>query len=122
MSQPNLVWYLHAHALALYRAGRFEAAIARCHDSMKAAPTWRGVPLNWLLVAMAHHRLGQAEEARPWLDKAVQWRGGTFNGRRQVDIPYPPEVHLNDWLEFEVLYREAEALVGKDRLAVIVHP
>ena len=47
--------------------------------------------LNWLTLAMVHHRLGQSDDAHAWLDKAV---------------------HEHDWLACAVLRREAEELLS----------
>ncbi len=59
---------------------------------------------------MAHHRLGHADEARKWLDKA----GGRINqltkedlGKADVGIPLTWDVRL----ELRLLRREAEVLV-----------
>jgi hypothetical protein len=35
-----------------------------------------GHVVDWLCLAMAHHRLGQAGEARLWYERAVAWREG----------------------------------------------
>src|SRR5262249_11805126 len=56
---------------ALYRAGRFEEAIQRLNTSITAQND-DGVFGDWLFLAMAHHRLGHAAEARNWLDKTIQ--------------------------------------------------
>jgi tetratricopeptide (TPR) repeat protein len=75
---------------ALYRAGRFEEAIqwlTRNGD---------GGFQGWPFLAMAHHRLGHAAEARQWLDKTI------------ADAkPY-------DWVtrwELQLLRREARELI-----------
>jgi tetratricopeptide (TPR) repeat protein len=105
-SQPRCGWYLHALGAAHYRAGELDQAVQRCRESWEADLGWPGAALNWLVLAMAHHRLGHAEEARQWLNKAVQWAGG---------IPktgvWRTNIHPSDCLEFNVLYREAEALL-----------
>ena len=66
--------------------------------------------LNWLWLALAHDRLGKAEEARRWLDKAQAWLD-----RYREGMPARAEeefgLHLHNWLEAHVLRREAEALV-----------
>jgi serine/threonine protein kinase/Tfp pilus assembly protein PilF len=109
----RLVWEIYALAFAHYRDGRFEQAVKGCHDSLRADPRWGGVPLNWLLLAMAHHRLGQPDLARDYLDKAASWRRTADQGSSPADrLPIPPDTHLSDWLEFQVLYREAERLLG----------
>jgi hypothetical protein len=66
--------------------------------------------LNWLWLALAHQRLGEAEEARRWLGKATVWLdqyrdGMPARGEAEVGL------HLHNWLEAHVLRREAESLI-----------
>jgi tetratricopeptide (TPR) repeat protein len=53
--------------LAYYRLGDAKAAITALSQSR--APD----PVDWLLLAMSHAKLGAPEEARKWYGKAVQW-------------------------------------------------
>ena len=77
---PQKHWCLIARGAALYRAGQFEAAVTQLRLVLKtwpenpyAHPGADGGPIfTWLFLAMAHHRLGHAEDARLWLNKAVQ--------------------------------------------------
>jgi hypothetical protein len=66
--------------------------------------------LNWLWLALAHQRLGKAEEARHWLGKAQAWLDKYGDG-----MPACAEaevgLHLHNWLEAHVLRREAETLI-----------
>jgi tetratricopeptide (TPR) repeat protein len=113
-SHPKSQWCLYTLALAHYRAGQFKEAVQRSHESLKADPHWCGIPLNWLLLGMAYQRLGQPEEARQWMDKASAWRERASRGSSpKGEQATPPDVHLNDWLEFQVLWREAEELLKK---------
>jgi serine/threonine protein kinase/WD40 repeat protein/tetratricopeptide (TPR) repeat protein len=88
-------------ALALYRAGRFEAVIQCLSEAMKEAPKDRrylsgAYPKTWkFLLAMAHQRLGHADEARSWLEKG---------------LTAPPEGDYPGW--YPGLRGEAEALLG----------
>ncbi|MBI1917140.1 MAG: tetratricopeptide repeat protein [Planctomycetes bacterium] len=78
---------------ALYRAGKYEAAIA---------PLGQGEwPRAWdhLFLAMAHHRLGHKEEARDYLVWAI-------SQIKKAGYPWPEAV------ESEQLRHEAEALLG----------
>jgi tetratricopeptide (TPR) repeat protein/WD40 repeat protein/serine/threonine protein kinase len=103
-SRPLARYYLHALGLAHYRAGHDRRALRRFHESIRSSPDWTGNALNWLGLALVHHRLGHAEEARKWFDKARKWsdqmaRAGT------VAVA---TVHPASWLEFQVLRRETE--------------
>ena len=51
----------HVLGLAQYRAGRYETAISTLEDSNSR--DWPGKDQNWLVLAMAHHWLGHADEA-----------------------------------------------------------
>jgi WD40 repeat protein/tetratricopeptide (TPR) repeat protein len=82
----------------LYRAGRFEAAIAEIGRAIKLHGG-RDAPLAWLFLAMAHHRLGHADDARQWLDKGVRW----------IDENY--EIGWLPRLTSQIVRREAEALL-----------
>jgi WD40 repeat protein/serine/threonine protein kinase/Flp pilus assembly protein TadD len=83
---------------ALCRAGRYQEAIDRLHEATSARGD-RGVPQDWVFLAMAHHRLGNACEARMWLD----------------NVPaYTPVEGALDWelLETEVVRREVATAIG----------
>jgi serine/threonine protein kinase/WD40 repeat protein/tetratricopeptide (TPR) repeat protein len=97
---------------ALYRAGRFTGAIARlekaslalAHGTTKPAlysPAYAG-----FFLAMAHHRLGHAVEARRWLDKAV-----TCTEQEMHNPKSEASAVWNRRLTLQLLRREAEAVV-----------
>jgi tetratricopeptide (TPR) repeat protein len=94
-----------------YRAGRFKEAVPLFERSLRADPKAGRAVLNWLWLALAHHRLGRAEEARRWLGKAQAWLdryGAGMPSRAEEELG----LHLHNWLEAHVLRREAEALLG----------
>jgi tetratricopeptide (TPR) repeat protein len=95
---------------ALYRAGRYDEAARRLEESARQATP---VAWDWLFLAMAHHRLGHAEVARGYLDRAARWittadaaRGPAASGPRTSWHSW------NERAEVRALYREAEALLG----------
>src|SRR5262249_17035887 len=57
---------------ALYRAGRHQDAVRTLNESLqvwgKDDAVW-----DWFFLAMAHHRLGQAEQARKYFERASRW-------------------------------------------------
>jgi Flp pilus assembly protein TadD len=92
---------------ALYRAGRFGEAVEKLNQSVETQG--RMGPLDWLFLAMAHHRLGNTDEARHWLDRARQrldqnLDSGTFGS----------EPNWRERLERQLLRREAETLIGPE--------
>jgi tetratricopeptide (TPR) repeat protein len=106
-SQP--AWYFHALGLAQYRAGQFDQALQSfTRANVKG---WRFADLNWFGLALVHHGLGHLDEARRCLDKGNQWlaREGPPSPER------PTQLMPQDWLEAQVLRREAEELLGVKR-------
>ena len=79
-------------------------------QSLKAEATPGRAVVNWLWLALAHHRLGKAEEAQRWLRKAQAWLDQYRDGmptRAEQELG----LHFHNWLEAHVLRREAEALI-----------
>ena len=108
----------YAQAVARLRAGQYEQAIEACHRSL-AMPEHRLRPeLNYPVLALAHHGLGQASQAATSLRLAVMARDKWLEERRQRPAE-PWVVSLGaaslqtaviwDWLECEIYIREAEA-------------
>jgi tetratricopeptide (TPR) repeat protein len=93
-----------------YRAGRVQEAAPLFEQSLRANPKPGAAVLNWLWLALAHQRLGKAEEARRWLAKAQTWLDQYADG-----LPARAEqesgLHLHNWLEAHVLRQEAEGLI-----------
>jgi tetratricopeptide (TPR) repeat protein len=107
-SQEYRLWL----GAALYRAGRFEQALRTLEEVTRADTGWTNSEA-WPLLAMTHHRLGHAPEARRWLDRTSQGFEQTTWG--VILDPFNPDLHWNhkfDLLTVYLLYREAEALVG----------
>jgi WD40 repeat protein/tRNA A-37 threonylcarbamoyl transferase component Bud32 len=82
----------------LYRAGQYKEAVAELSEALKRNAQ-KGTWSDFLFLAMAHQRLGRTDEAREWLDRAVQAldRGSSV-----------------DWglrLQQQVLRREAEQML-----------
>jgi tetratricopeptide (TPR) repeat protein len=104
-TDPKSHAFLNTLAAALYRAGRFEEALGKL-DAAVQAHGRGGDPEDCLFLAMAHHRLGRAAEARHWLAEAVR-------GLDRAAQSPPPEATL-PWtqrLAGELLRREAEGLL-----------
>jgi WD40 repeat protein/tetratricopeptide (TPR) repeat protein len=95
---------------AHYRAGEFEQTIKQFQDSTKWTPARENLVFDWLILAMAHHRLGQKAEAQQWLNKAVRWIDGAGQERNGNLTARAPLTH-DEWLEVQVLRREAEELL-----------
>jgi WD40 repeat protein/serine/threonine protein kinase/Flp pilus assembly protein TadD len=92
---------LNTLGAVLYRAGRHRESIARLRESMAAAKGERKFH-DWVFLAMAYQRVGEAAEARKYLDMVQQ--------QTLVKDGDPWEK-----LEMELLQKEAEELIkGND--------
>jgi tetratricopeptide (TPR) repeat protein len=100
-------WHLLDLGLALYRAGQFDESIR----TLKGLEKTPGMPQTWVVLAMDHHGLGNAEEARTWLAKATEWYD-----RATRDAPgarLGPPFERDSWAQaqFQILYGEARRLI-----------
>jgi non-specific serine/threonine protein kinase/serine/threonine-protein kinase len=118
-SGHHYYWSIHVVGLAYYRAGQYQKAVDWLSKAMKDDPGWEYPVPNWLVLSMAHQRLGHAEEAQQWFDKAKQWFGEKTRSRpADWTRAAPPGWQWWDWLGVQVLCREAETLLkGADRPA-----
>jgi tetratricopeptide (TPR) repeat protein len=103
-------WALTERAALLQRAGRSDLAVPLLEKSLKANEKPGAAVLNWLWLALAYQELSKTEEARRWLERASTWLDQHDEG-----LPARAEetlgLHLHNWLEAQVLRREAEALL-----------
>src|SRR5262249_9211956 len=104
---PRLL-YLVALGGGLSRARRFALAVP-CLEP--ARDDSQSVPVAWIYLAMAHHRLGHADEEKKWRDKAAAWI-------EQRDKPRPGGSALPLNLTALVLFKELEELDARDRDAL----
>jgi tetratricopeptide (TPR) repeat protein len=91
---------LNTHGAVLYRAGRYREAVDRLHKALEIHGQ-EGVFHDWVFLALAHHRLGQAREAREWLARALRDRP-----REGAGLSW-------DALEKRLLCTEAEAMIQR---------
>jgi serine/threonine protein kinase/WD40 repeat protein/tetratricopeptide (TPR) repeat protein len=111
-------WHVNQLGAALYRAGQCAEAVKRLTEATErdAHPYRTDMLYTWFVLAMAHHRLGHAEEARRWLDKAIE---GTEQALKPLAEPLgnsgnseggiPP--NWSRRLTLQLLRREAETLI-----------
>jgi hypothetical protein len=106
-AQP--AWYFHVLGLAQFRAGQFEQALQTLTEANVEG--WTDRDLNYFGLALVHHCLGHPDDARQCLDKGVQWleRSGSPGPGRLANI------HPFDWVEAQVLRREAEEVLKIQR-------
>jgi serine/threonine-protein kinase len=118
LAEPELLreravyWSLVEQAALEYRGGRFDQARKLTGMGLRDYRDWDGKVLNWLWMAMAQQRLGQKDYAQKYFQKAEEWFA-----RYGKEMPYlknwTSELHLHDWLEAHVLFREAQTVIKK---------
>jgi serine/threonine protein kinase/tetratricopeptide (TPR) repeat protein len=105
-SAPKKDQYTNTLGAALYRAGRFAEAIQTLQEANTAWESTKATSscpaYTWFFLAMAHHQLGHAQEARQWLDKGIGW---VDQETRNNALPW------NRRLTLQLLRREAEAVL-----------
>jgi serine/threonine protein kinase/Flp pilus assembly protein TadD len=107
-------WYLGSIkvlAAAHYRAGHYKKAVEHFQQAAKVS---RFRAWDWIFLAMAQHRLGRAEEAKPCLAKAIAWIDEA--NRQELDDLGGTRPAWGDWHEpivVPLLRRETEALVNE---------
>ncbi|MGD0039111.1 MAG: protein kinase [Isosphaeraceae bacterium] len=69
---PGQAMYLNTLGVAQYRSGQYAEAITTLERSL-AAGAGQSDAYNLFFLAMAHHRLGHADQARACFDRAVRW-------------------------------------------------
>ena len=104
---------LYILGLCCLRAGRLDEAVHYFHASLSDPRHWLD-PSNWLGLALAHHHLGHASEARGSLQKARDWIQLAERNSANKYVAHLPPMALTDWVEVLVLRREAEALILYD--------
>jgi tetratricopeptide (TPR) repeat protein len=114
--------FLHALGTAHYRSGDFQRAVKACRDSLTANSEWEAHPLNFLILAMALHRLGDAQAAttamsqansafEQWISAILQRTGNwAITKGASEQLPIDPL----DWLAFLIYFREAQGVLGID--------
>ncbi len=106
----RLPWNLHVLSLAHYRSGDFKLAIERALESNAGNWGRSEKGLNWSVLAMAQSRLNHAADARASLEQALKLAGPPNPG--QIPGVEWPDMALQDFVEFELLRREAEELLN----------
>jgi tetratricopeptide (TPR) repeat protein len=112
---PKWPRYQRALGAILYRAGRFQEALQHLNEANRLnAPEpselWEGSPVElWCFVAMAHYRLGHAEEAKEWLDKTDRYFDKVFADEQSS--AGPRVVPVGRRLLMRIFRAEADALI-----------
>jgi WD40 repeat protein len=109
-ADPRSYLMLRSLGAALLRAGQPEAAVQRLTQALGVQ---QESPTSWLLLALAHQRLGHAEEARTRLRQARQWidRATPKTAEGAAALPGSDGMPWMERLGLQQLRREAEAWI-----------
>jgi serine/threonine protein kinase/Flp pilus assembly protein TadD len=102
-------WGAGVRGAALYRARRYQESV-QCFET--AAKTYRPRAWDWCFLAMANHRLGNADRARGCLSEATRWIDAA--NHHTGDDPSGMQPVWGGWHEpvvASLLLREAEELL-----------
>jgi WD40 repeat protein/serine/threonine protein kinase/tetratricopeptide (TPR) repeat protein len=97
--------YLNTLGAILYRAGRYQEALDRLNERLRDLP--EGLPDDWAFLALAHHRLGNHDQARRWLTRLREYRSPTT---------FPTPFAFWSHAEVPLLRREVEAVLGGEHV------
>ncbi|HTU91568.1 MAG TPA: protein kinase [Gemmataceae bacterium] len=111
VANPGHSGMLFALAAAHYRAREFDKAIQGSKEALdaKARRDSDDRVLSWLVLAMAHQRLGQTETASKWLQQAVHWLAEHSRQEARESNAW------HDRLIAECLCREAQTLLEENK-------
>jgi WD40 repeat protein/Flp pilus assembly protein TadD len=98
-SRPKDANFRNTLGTILFRAGQYEESVRALSESIQIQGKG-GTTVDYLFLAMAHHKLNQPVEARTWLEKGMRVN------------PSEKTLPENERLELQLLRREAEALLN----------
>jgi tetratricopeptide (TPR) repeat protein len=108
---PQIPWFVLTHGAALHRTGAWAQAVEVLEPLDKKWPQGPAIDggrcVGWLLLAMAYQKLGHAQAARQWLDRAVEQMD------RETAAPTigPLRQEAHVWAMCQLLRGEAEGLL-----------
>jgi Flp pilus assembly protein TadD len=110
-ADPDGYLMLRTLGAALLRAGKTEKAVEQLN---RAADAQKVCPTTWLLLALAHERLGHTDEARRRLEQACRWldQGTPKRSTEAVTLPGPDSLPWTERLALRQLRREAEVRIN----------
>jgi serine/threonine protein kinase/tetratricopeptide (TPR) repeat protein len=108
-ARKNYNWFVCSHALALYRNKDYRGSVAAARRAKELDVN--GPPVQLLadlVLSMAHHRLGESEQA------AAAWKRADERIREQFRPPPegdPGQYSLEDFMFVHLLHAEADSLL-----------
>ncbi len=109
-------WSTHTLGLARLRCGQYDAAIESFAQSLKDNRLWNGPAactqiLNLLGLALANHKAQRFDKANEWWRRA----NDMIEAMEKVPVQSPASwpMHPHDYVEFQLLLREAKEQFAK---------
>jgi len=109
VADNSLPWRVARLGLAYYRVGRYQQAVSAFEKSLAIRRDWAPAWVNSCL-AMARHRLGNADQARSALNEARDAIDSRLDNMLHHDVGFLPQVWW-DIVQSDFLYREARMLI-----------
>jgi WD40 repeat protein/tetratricopeptide (TPR) repeat protein/tRNA A-37 threonylcarbamoyl transferase component Bud32 len=103
---PQQYLYQNTLGALLYRAGKMDESVKQLNRAIEVHGQG-GTANDYLFLAMAQHRLGQAEAAKTSLEKATRW----IDEQTREGPGDQPRLPWNQRLELQLLRGEAETLI-----------
>ncbi len=107
---PPLGAIFYTAGWANFRAGNYDRAIDLLERSVAEDPGWPGQGISYPVLAMAHYRAGNGDDAKSAMQLADQTYSRWLDQTSEQSIDYMP-VPWFDYIEFLSLYREAKILI-----------
>jgi tetratricopeptide (TPR) repeat protein len=111
LMNPTMYWSLTAAAALEVRLGRCDKAELLLRRCLKQSTRWDGLVLARLWLVLALHAQGKGDEARRELAQAQLQLNRWGKPMPSKTAPGRVGLHLHDWLEIQVLRREAERIL-----------
>jgi hypothetical protein len=106
-------WLVRILGLAYYRDGQYAQAVACIEGRPVGDQVLEHDVESWLILAMAHQKLGRPGESRALLDRADQFfRDRCGNNFAPGSTHTPAGWAWGNWLNAQQLRREAESVLG----------
>ena len=112
MGASGAPWSLTLRGALACRAGQYAEAAKLLEEGMKGNLPPGSIVINWLWLSVVESRRGNQEAARTWLDKATQWMKTVAPDGITLPVG-APGVDLHNWLEAQIMRKEAESLIRK---------
>jgi len=95
-------WSLTERGALLCRSGQHREAIPVLKRSLKSCSHPGNCIIAWVWLSRSHLALGEHDAAQMWHGKAAAYLDRS--------AAKPPEIHLHNWLEAQILRHEVESL------------